>query len=85
MILNNDRRTTTLLVGARPVKRFNIDPDGEIEEDGKRIVWTVIFQRWWKEGGGYALADLHEIPRVDFIILLYFKKKNFNVIHDIII
>ena len=73
MILNNDRRTTTLLVGARPVKRFNIDP-GKIGEDGKRIVWTVIFQRRWKGGGWHALADLHEIPRVDFIILLYFKR-----------
>lgn len=75
MILNNDRRTTTLLVGARPVKRFNIDPDGETGEDGKRIVWTVIFQRRWKEGGGYALTDLHEIPWVDFIILLSLKRK----------
>lgn len=73
MILNNDRRTTTLLVGARPVKRFNIDP-GETGEDGKRIVWTVIFQRRREGRGGHALADLHEIPRVDFIILLYFKR-----------
>lgn len=64
MILNNDRRTATLLVGARAVKRFNIDP-GETGK-GKQIVWTVIFQWRWK--GGYALAIF---TKFDESILLF--------------
>lgn len=66
MILNNDRRTTTPLVGARAVKRFNIDPGnggGKTDRlDGDFSV-PVEERKGEREGKRECISDFHEFSR----------------------